>query len=378
MPKWYEDVGSSIANGISDIGDGIANGFSSVGDFVGDSYAYLSGAEDIRKARDQQLQALNQGVNAVNNAYGQSQQYLGQYANPQDFQNLRAMVGSGNFMPGQSTFQQQQYSQTQAPTFSQYAAPNAPQMQQFQGQQFNRQYQEPQFNFQADPGYQFRMNEALRAVNQGNAARGMLNSSANQNQLMDRATGLASQAYNDAFSQFNTNRNFGRGVYEGDRNYSMDLNNQNFGQFANQRDFGYNAYQDQRNFGRDVYGQDRAFNQSAYQDLRNFGRDVYNQDRAFGYGMFNDQYNRNATSLNDQYSRLSDLAKMGYNASTMMSGNAIDYGNTLAGLYGNRGDTMAASILGASNANRNMLGDVVQFGKEVGSAIAGGKGGSSR
>lgn len=69
-------------------------------------------------------------------------------------------------------------------------------------------FEAPQFDFEADPGYQFRLEEGLRAINQTAAARGSFQSG---NTLRDAATfasGLASQEYGNAFARFNTNRNF--------------------------------------------------------------------------------------------------------------------------------------------------------------------------
>lgn len=60
-------------------------------------------------------------------------------------------------------------------------------------------------NFQGDPGYQFRLNEGMKAINSGASARGMGNSGATMKSLLNYGQNFASNEYNNAY-----NRNFGR------------------------------------------------------------------------------------------------------------------------------------------------------------------------
>jgi len=64
-----------------------------------------------------------------------------------------------------------------------------------------------EFNFEADPGYQFRMNEGAKAIERSAAARGGLNSGRTMKALANYGQGLASQeygnAYNRAFGEYN-------------------------------------------------------------------------------------------------------------------------------------------------------------------------------
>lgn len=70
------------------------------------------------------------------------------------------------------------------------------------------------FNLQADPGYQFALQEAMNQANRGMASQGGFNSGNRLAALTDRAAGVASQYANDAFNrQFATSKeNFGRGL----------------------------------------------------------------------------------------------------------------------------------------------------------------------
>lgn len=60
-------------------------------------------------------------------------------------------------------------------------------------------------NWQADPGYQFRLEEGKKALEGSAAAKGMLNSSGTMKSLMRYGQGLASQEYGNAY-----NREFNR------------------------------------------------------------------------------------------------------------------------------------------------------------------------
>ncbi|AOF85742.1 hypothetical protein BSY239_681 [Hydrogenophaga sp. RAC07] len=57
-------------------------------------------------------------------------------------------------------------------------------------------------DFEADPGYQFRMDEGTRAVEGGAAARGNLLSGAAQKALVKYGQGVASEEYGNAFNRF--------------------------------------------------------------------------------------------------------------------------------------------------------------------------------
>jgi len=80
-------------------------------------------------------------------------------------------------------------------------------------------YEAPQFDFEADPGYQFRLSEGVRAREAGAASKGGLFSGATGRALEEYGQGLASQEYDRAYGRFANERGFGRGVYESDRGF---------------------------------------------------------------------------------------------------------------------------------------------------------------
>lgn len=61
-------------------------------------------------------------------------------------------------------------------------------------------------NFQQDPGYQFRLNEGLKALQRSAAAKGMANSGATMKAINDYAQGAASQEFNNAYNRYNTDQ----------------------------------------------------------------------------------------------------------------------------------------------------------------------------
>jgi hypothetical protein len=60
-------------------------------------------------------------------------------------------------------------------------------------------------NWQQDPGYQFRMNEGMKAINNASAARGMSNSGATMKALANYGQNQASNEYNNVYNRNYTN-----------------------------------------------------------------------------------------------------------------------------------------------------------------------------
>lgn len=61
-------------------------------------------------------------------------------------------------------------------------------------------------DYQADPGYQFRMTEGLKALERSSAAKGGLMSGGALKGIADYSQGLASQEYGNAYSRYNQNQ----------------------------------------------------------------------------------------------------------------------------------------------------------------------------
>lgn len=70
------------------------------------------------------------------------------------------------------------------------------------GSELNRNFS--MSDFQADPGYQFRMDEAMKAIERSAAARGGRSGTRALNQMTRYSQDLASQEYGNAFNRFQT------------------------------------------------------------------------------------------------------------------------------------------------------------------------------
>jgi coenzyme F420-reducing hydrogenase alpha subunit len=81
------------------------------------------------------------------------------------------------------------------------------------------------FNFEADPGYQFRKQEGINALDASASARGRLNSGAQDRAVTRYASSLASQEYQNAFS---------RNAAVKSNNFNQLATLANVGQVANQ------------------------------------------------------------------------------------------------------------------------------------------------
>lgn len=77
-------------------------------------------------------------------------------------------------------------------------------MGQMEGQDFQRDF--GMSDFQKDPGYDFRMQEGMKAINAGAAARGMGNSGATMKALAQHGQNFASNEYSNAYNRFNADR----------------------------------------------------------------------------------------------------------------------------------------------------------------------------
>ena len=89
-------------------------------------------------------------------------------------------------------------------------------------------------DFEQDPGYQFRMEEGLKAVNRGAAAGGGRSGGATMKALARFGQGLASEEYGNAYNRFNQD-------YQNSYNrFNQDQSNQ-FNRLGSLVNYGQNA-----------------------------------------------------------------------------------------------------------------------------------------
>ena len=153
-------------------------------------------------------------------------------------------------------------------------------------------YTEPTFNFKQDPGYQFRLGEGLKGVENSAAARGSQLSGGTLKALQRYGQNFASNEYNNAYGRFVGDRNYGRGNYVNDRDFRE-------------------------------------------------GRFIGN--RRFNYGASMDAYNRGVDRGNTRFNRLNSLVQGGRGSAMGMMGYHQGQGTSLANLNANQGNINAIS-----------------------------------
>lgn len=169
------------------------------------------------------------------------------------------------------------------------------------------------FNFQADPSYQFRQDEAKRMIERSAAARGGLKSGATQKELSQYASNLASEEYGKSY-----NREYGR---------YFDDNTRDYGMF----------------------------------------QDSYNRD----YGAFHDDYNRRSANMTNQYNQRANMAGYGQVAAGNVSNMYMQQGQNLVNGYNNIGNARANQAMSTQNA----LNPLLNMSMQAGGAYLGAKGG---
>lgn len=196
-----------------------------------------------------------------------------------------------------------------------------------------------QVDLQADPGYQFRLQEGLKALDRQAAARGGLISGAALKASQRYGQDLASQEYGAAYGRALTE--YQAGLERNQLGYGREMDEYNLGLQLNQLGYGRELT---------AYELEQQRNQLAY------GREL---DR------YNAAFNRAETS----YNRLAGQAGFGQTASGQLAGaagqtganiaNTIGQGAMLQGqALGAAGQARASGYVGQANALGGALGNV--------------------
>jgi len=187
-----------------------------------------------------------------------------------------------------------------------------------------------------DPGYQFRMNEGMKAINASAAAKGGLQSGAALKAAQQYGQGLASQEYGASYG-----RALGR----------------------NQMDWQRAQYGNEQQYNRALAEKERQTELAKYGNQWNYnvGRDANQLRYARDYQMNTDvaQRNRDQYALNYQTAlgtrqqnigELQALANMGMGAQGQQSTATANLANALTGNITGAGAAQAAGQVGAANA----------------------------
>jgi hypothetical protein len=194
---------------------------------------------------------------------------------------------------------------------------------------------------QMDPGYQFRLNQGLNALQGSAAARGSLQSSGTMKDILDYSQGAASQEYQNAYNRFSQNQQFNANQIQdawsrlnGDRSASQTADQNAFNQYANQRNFDQSQYQ--------------------YNDTT-------------GYNRYMDQVNGYNNLMGGAQKNDAALAGTGYTSAKDMGDLVTSSASALAQLGMSQAQIQAMSQMAASGQNTDMIKSLLSL---AGVAIA--------
>jgi len=224
-----------------------------------------------------------------------------------------------------------------------------------QGFQFGR----DEFNQYKDPGYDFRMEEGLRALERRNAKGGNRNSGYNTRSLMELGQNLGSQefgrardrAYGDYQSQVaREQQTYGRGV--NDYNRRVGRENELYGRGRTQRLDQIGVEQAGYQRGRQGVADQTAREQELYgRQVRDYGLGVAREEAVYGRGL--DQYGRQYT---DQLNRDGALSGVGQQTAQNLGQLRGSTAQNIGQMVGQAGAYRAAGQLGQAGAYASGIG----------------------
>jgi len=282
----------------------------------------LFGARSARKAAQTQADATREGIASQERMF---ERQLGlqepfrqggleaQNMLMQDLRNPSQYQASAGLAPGDIAQQRFQQSAGLSP-----AEIANRQFQQTQGMSPGELGTE-QFNFQADPGYGFRMSEGLKALERSAAARGGLMAGGTGKALQRYGQDMASQEYGNAFQRF-----------QQDRAARAGLGQMEYGRFADEQ--ARRAAAGQTEYGR--FADDMSRRQAL---------------GAMEYGQFAGERSARLLPLMQQ-------VQSGQGLTSNIAGQMANLGAAQAGAAGQIGAAQAAGRMGSANALAGAVG----------------------
>ncbi len=211
-------------------------------------------------------------------------------------------------------------------------------------------------DFQADPGYEFRRQEGLRAVQNSAAAQTGALSGAAAKAMEQYGQGLASQEYNNFFNRRTQQANdlVNQRFAEGQQLYNQ--NRSNFGDY----------YGRQTNDANTMFNQNRAMSGDYYAQ-RMTDANAY-MGRQAGDAM--DYFNRQTTASVNDWNRLTGMAGTGQVQTNALSSNAANTAANIGNLYANSAaNTGNALMNGATTAGAYRTAGANALASGIGSDI---------
>jgi hypothetical protein len=223
------------------------------------------------------------------------------------------------------------------------------------GFQFGRE----EFNQYKDPGYDFRREEGLRALERRNAKGGQRNSGYNTRSLMELGQNLGSQEFGRAreraFGDYQSGvdreqQSYGRGVNDYGRRIGREAELYGRGRQQRVDEIGLEQAGYQR--GRQGVQDRTAREQEQYgRNLRDYGLGVEREQAVYGRGLA--QYGRQYT---DQLNREAGLSGVGQQTAANLGQQRGAFSQNIGNMIGQAGAYEAAGMAGQAGAYAGALG----------------------
>ena len=203
--------------------------------------------EDVYRAMQQFGYSAEKIDQAMGLQPGEAAQWIDTNVTQPNRSNLvNSLLGAAN---SQSTIQPYKFEQYQAPGNLQAGTYTPPEDFSYSGGDFSYEdYTRPEFNFEEDPGYQFRKEEGLNALERVASVRGRLASPAQAKVTERYVQGLAAQEYANAFTRYLQETDRDNNQYNMDRSFAyggyIDDYNMEFGEYSDDRNFDYGTFID--------------------------------------------------------------------------------------------------------------------------------------
>jgi len=221
-------------------------------------------------------------------------------------------------------------------------------------------------NFQKDPGYEFRLKEGQRALQNSAAARGTLLTGATAKAIGNYGQEAASQEYGNAYGRAlqgyqvnrgnaaeNWDRNWGANLAAGQTNINAAIGEGNLGLQAATAGWDRN-YQLARTQWQDAAdAQNRAASAGAGNSSLSYNQALQQ------YKMEHDIFQENQ---GNQFNRLMALGQVGMQGASQAGAYGSSYANNAGSIYGQAANSQAAGQVGAGNAWAQGIGGAANAG----------------
>jgi hypothetical protein len=360
---------------------------------IDDIYDDVSGNKQAKEALKAQEKSLQSAEKFQREQYQEARGYMEPYATivtPQDLQNYKENIQLGVYAPGQFIYQddplgsgnytgqmaEYNYSGQQPDVLSQSNIPLTGV--QYQGDIPQHSYDgTPQVgniqsfmsDMEQDPGYQFQLEQGLKAIDRQAAAGGRFGGGVTAQAIADYSQGLASQEYKKmwdrarqeqaiaqgqegemqrrAVEEYGLGRGAERDAY--DRALTdTEMLNRSIAERRRQREYGYESAvgreAEAQRRAQEAYGRESQAEQEQYtrfQDQQALNRAMEQEKRRRAL----EQYSLDEGRREAKYSQMQGLIGMGQQGATNLGNVAIGQGATMADLAVQLGNAQAAAAM---------------------------------